>query len=48
MVSVPLPAGHSFADAPDAVSVLAEVMASRSVHWPSSAAVSEVEWPAHH
>ena len=37
MVSAPLPAGHSPAVAPEAVSLLAAVMASRRVQTPSSA-----------
>jgi hypothetical protein len=40
IVSLPLPAGHSPADEPEAVSVLAAAIASRSEHTPSSATVS--------
>ena len=35
IVSAPLPAAHSPAAAPDAVSVLAAMIASRNVHCPS-------------
>ena len=43
MVSAPEPAAHSPGSTPEAVSALAEVSASRSVHMPSSAgAMSEV------
>lgn len=43
MVSAPEPAIHSPPVTPEAVSVLAAVIASRSVHSPSSAVVSAVE-----
>jgi hypothetical protein len=41
MVSRPLPAGHSPGEAPEAVSVLAASIASRSEQAPSSATMSE-------
>ena len=43
MVSAPEPAIHSPPVAPEAVSSFAAVIASRSVHSPSSAVVSAVE-----
>ena len=42
MVSVPAPAAHSPVVPPDAVSVFAEVTASRTEHNPSSATVSAI------
>jgi hypothetical protein len=42
IVSVPLPAGHSPGDEPEAVSVLAEVIASRREQAPSFATTSEL------
>jgi hypothetical protein len=42
IVSSPLPAAHSPGVAPEGASVLAAVMASRSVHWPSSPTASDV------
>lgn len=43
MVSAPKPALHSPIVAPETVSMFAAMMASRSVHSPSSAVVSAVE-----
>src|SRR5688500_2302037 len=42
IVSSPAPAAHSPDAAPEAVLLLAELIASRSVHWPSFAAASAV------
>ena len=42
IVSLPLPAGHSPTDEPEAASVLAAAIASRSEHSPSFAAISEL------
>jgi hypothetical protein len=43
MVSSPLPAAHSPTVTPEEASFVAAFSASRSVHWPSSAMMSEVE-----